>query len=164
MSPTKLSTPRILQPEILPIESIGADLPPVRGELLMPAGLRARFKQTLDWTPDARDDRIKALGGDPRVASVLIALVLRETGLSVLLTQRAEHLSDHAGQISFPGGRREPEDIDAAATALREAQDDNTRFDHTKEKSTREGAFSSAASVQFIAPSQQHGLSTRAFP
>jgi 8-oxo-dGTP pyrophosphatase MutT (NUDIX family) len=124
VSPTKLSTPRILEPEILPIESTGANLPPVRGELLTPAGLRARFKQTLDWTPDARDDRIKALGGDPRVASVLIALVLRETGLTVLLTQRADHLSDHAGQISFPGGRREPEDLDAAATALREAQEE----------------------------------------
>lgn len=109
---------RILDPEILPIESTGADLPPVRGEVLTPAGLRARFKQTLDWAPDARDDRIKALGGDPRVASVLIALILRETGLSLLLTQRADHLSNHAGQISFPGGRREPEDIDAAATSF----------------------------------------------
>ncbi|KNE75556.1 putative nudix hydrolase YeaB [Candidatus Burkholderia crenata] len=124
MSPTKLSTPRILKPEILPIESTGADLPPVRAEVLTPAGLRARFKQTLDWTPDARDDRIKALSGDPRVASVLITLVLRETGLTVLLTQRADHLSNHARQISFPGGRREPEDLDATATALREAQEE----------------------------------------
>ncbi len=124
MSPTKLSTPRILKPEILPIESTSADLPPVRDERVTPEGLRARFKQTLDWTPDARDDKIKALGGDPRVASVLIALVVREGGLTVLLTQRADHLSNHAGQISFPGGHREPEDANATATALREAQEE----------------------------------------
>jgi 8-oxo-dGTP pyrophosphatase MutT (NUDIX family) len=58
------------------------------------------------------------------VASVLVPLVVREGGLTVLLTQRADHLSDHAGQISFPGGSREPEDADAAATALREAQEE----------------------------------------
>jgi 8-oxo-dGTP pyrophosphatase MutT (NUDIX family) len=42
----------------------------------------------------------------------------------VLLTLRTAHLTDHAGQISFPGGRAEPHDADAAATALREAQEE----------------------------------------
>ncbi|WP_256927797.1 CoA pyrophosphatase [Caballeronia sordidicola] len=124
MSAPKPSTPRILEPEILPIESTSSDLPRVREDVLTPEGMRARFSQTLDWTPDARDDKVKALGGDPRVASVLIALVVREGGLTVLLTQRADHLTNHAGQISFPGGRQEPEDADAAATALREAQEE----------------------------------------
>jgi 8-oxo-dGTP pyrophosphatase MutT (NUDIX family) len=124
VSASKQSTPRILQPEILPIESTGADLPAIPRERLSADALRARFKQTLDWTAEPPEARIKALGGDPRVASVLIALVLREEGATVLLTQRADHLSDHAGQISFPGGRREPEDADAAATALREAQEE----------------------------------------
>ncbi len=55
---------------------------------------------------------------------MLVPLVVREAGLTALLRQRADHLSDHAGQISFPGGRREPEDIDAAATALREAHEE----------------------------------------
>ena len=45
-------------------------------------------------------------------------------GLTVLLTQRADHLTDHAGQISFPGGRHEPDDADATATALREAEEE----------------------------------------
>ena len=45
-------------------------------------------------------------------------------GLTVLLTQRADHLNDHAGQVSFPGGRHEPFDADATATALREAQEE----------------------------------------
>ena len=43
-------------------------------------------------------------------AAVLVPLVLRETGLTVLLTQRTAHLRDHAGQISFPGGRCEEQD------------------------------------------------------
>ena len=43
-------------------------------------------------------------------AAVLVPLVERDSGLTVLLTQRAATLKDHAGQISFPGGRIEPED------------------------------------------------------
>jgi len=54
-------------------------------------------------------------------AAVLVPLVLRPTGLTVLLTQRTAHLNDHAGQVSFPGGHRDPEDKDPTATALREA-------------------------------------------
>jgi len=42
----------------------------------------------------------------------------------VLLTRRTDHLQDHAGQISFPGGRVEPGDADALATALREAEEE----------------------------------------
>lgn len=57
-------------------------------------------------------------------AAVLIPLVLRETGLTVLLTQRTAHLRDHAGQISFPGGRCEESDRTPQAAALREAQEE----------------------------------------
>lgn len=57
-------------------------------------------------------------------ASVLVPIVLREAGPSVLLTQRTDHLKDHPGQISFPGGRVEPEDSSPAHTALREAQEE----------------------------------------
>jgi 8-oxo-dGTP pyrophosphatase MutT (NUDIX family) len=57
-------------------------------------------------------------------ASVLVPLIEREDGLTVLLTQRTEHLADHAGQISFPGGREEPEDADAIAAALRETEEE----------------------------------------
>lgn len=53
-------------------------------------------------------------------AAVLVPLVNRAAGVQVLLTQRTEHLRDHAGQISFPGGRVEPGDADREATALRE--------------------------------------------
>jgi 8-oxo-dGTP pyrophosphatase MutT (NUDIX family) len=54
-------------------------------------------------------------------AAVLIPLVERDTGMTVLLTQRATTLKDHAGQISFPGGRIEPQDADAWHAALRES-------------------------------------------
>ncbi|WP_250509330.1 CoA pyrophosphatase [Caballeronia sp. GACF4] len=108
----------------MPVLSTGAALPAIPPARLTPEGLRARFAQTLEWTQEAPEQRIKAIGGDPRVASVLVPLVVREGGLTVLLTQRADHLSDHAGQISFPGGRQEPEDADAAATALREAREE----------------------------------------
>jgi 8-oxo-dGTP pyrophosphatase MutT (NUDIX family) len=57
-------------------------------------------------------------------AAVLVPLVMRETGLTVLLTQRTAHLRDHAGQISFPGGRCETMDASPEATALREAQEE----------------------------------------
>jgi 8-oxo-dGTP pyrophosphatase MutT (NUDIX family) len=55
---------------------------------------------------------------------VLVPVVRRESGLTVLLTRRTAHLNDHAGQISFPGGRAEPGDADAAQTALREAAEE----------------------------------------
>jgi len=57
-------------------------------------------------------------------AAVLIALVGDVSEPSVILTRRAEHLSDHAGQISFPGGRQEHHDANAEAAALREAQEE----------------------------------------
>ena len=55
---------------------------------------------------------------------MLVGLVDRPGGPAVLLTQRTEHLRDHAGQISFPGGRIEPGDACAAAAALREAEEE----------------------------------------
>jgi len=61
---------------------------------------------------------------DPVPAAVLVALVDRPEGLSVLLTQRASQLSNHAAQISFPGGRLEDTDADVAGAALREAQEE----------------------------------------
>lgn len=53
-------------------------------------------------------------------SAVLVGLVDRGDHLTILLTRRAAHLKSHAGQISFPGGRIEPEDVTFADTALRE--------------------------------------------
>jgi len=57
-------------------------------------------------------------------AAVLVPLVNRPDGVSVMLTQRTAHLNDHAGQISFPGGRVDEGDIDRVHTALREAEEE----------------------------------------
>lgn len=57
-------------------------------------------------------------------AAVLVPLVARPDGLTVLLTQRTAHLANHAGQISFPGGRMEETDADAVAAALRETEEE----------------------------------------
>lgn len=72
--------------------------------------------------PEALDLHAISLKEGTRVtdAAVLVPLVNRAAGVQVLLTQRTEHLRDHAGQISFPGGRVEPGDADREATALRE--------------------------------------------
>ena len=59
-----------------------------------------------------------------RDAAVLMPVVAREGEASVLLTQRTPHLSSHAGQIAFPGGKIEPSDADAGAAALREAEEE----------------------------------------
>jgi 8-oxo-dGTP pyrophosphatase MutT (NUDIX family) len=61
---------------------------------------------------------------EPRPAAVLVGLVDRAPGPALLLTQRTDHLRDHAGQICFPGGRVEPGDASAAAAALREAEEE----------------------------------------
>ena len=60
----------------------------------------------------------------PIPAAVLIPVVEREKELTVLLTQRASQLKNHAGQISFPGGRIEPQDAGPSAAALREAHEE----------------------------------------
>jgi 8-oxo-dGTP pyrophosphatase MutT (NUDIX family) len=58
-----------------------------------------------------------------RSAAVLVPVVERDV-LHVLLTLRTEHLSSHAGQIAFPGGKIEPGDSGPAAAALREAMEE----------------------------------------
>lgn len=76
--------------------------------------------------PEADELHRITLGEGDRVtyAAVLVPLVHRREGLRLLLTQRTAHLSDHAGQISFPGGRVEPQDASSEETALRETEEE----------------------------------------
>jgi 8-oxo-dGTP pyrophosphatase MutT (NUDIX family) len=80
--------------------------------------------EDLQWLAEAPPEvaaRVRATLTTRRTpAAVLIPLVERDSGITVLLTQRATTLKDHAGQISFPGGRIEPQDADAWHAALRE--------------------------------------------
>ena len=68
--------------------------------------------------------RLPGREGEPTAAAVLVPIVNRPAGLQVLLTQRSADLPDHPGQISFPGGRVEPDDASLAAAALREATEE----------------------------------------
>ena len=88
------------------------------------AWLRERFSARPN---DTGDDRVRAEGASGatlRSASVLIPVIERDQGLTVLFTRRTEHLLVHAGQISFPGGGAEPGDTSPIATALRETEEE----------------------------------------
>lgn len=89
------------------------------------AWIRQRFDHPPKWQPE--------ISGEPSLfpadknftdASVLIALVERESGLHLLFTRRTAHLAQHPGQISFPGGQVDATDNNIIETALREAQEE----------------------------------------
>ena len=84
----------------------------------LPAVAQARSRGDHDLNP----------GTDPDLplipAAVLVPLVDRRRGLTVLLTERTEHLADHAGQISFPGGHIEAGDGGPVEAALRETEEE----------------------------------------
>jgi 8-oxo-dGTP pyrophosphatase MutT (NUDIX family) len=122
MSQTPL--PRILDPHAVPVVGTDAHLPAVPASRLAAAALRQRFAEIGAWQPEhAGDGGLR--GHRPAThAAVLVPLVQREDGLHVLLTRRTEHLREHGGQVSFPGGRVEAHDDDLAGTALRETHEE----------------------------------------
>ncbi len=82
--------------------------------------LESAFRDTLleqSWD----DQKIPA---DLRPAAVLIPLIERQKGITILLTRRTDHLYNHPGQISFPGGQADKGDLSPVETALREAQEE----------------------------------------
>lgn len=120
-----MALPRILNPCEIPVAGTDAHLPPLPGERLTAAALRERFGHPRPgWQPELPGDGRVLRDRTPAAAAVLVPLIERDDGLHVLLTRRTEHLRDHAGQISFPGGRSEPYDDGAPATALREAEEE----------------------------------------
>jgi 8-oxo-dGTP pyrophosphatase MutT (NUDIX family) len=103
-----------------------------------PDELRLRLRSALAHTTPGDDAEI-SLGGLSKAetqrlrhllpeslkpAAVLVPILDRPEGLSLLLTQRSAGLRHHAGQVAFPGGRVEASDRDAVATALREAEEE----------------------------------------
>lgn len=114
---------RITDPQALPVVAVDGQLPAVDAARLAPEALRRRFGERRVFRPEFAGDNVSE-GRRLAAASVLVPLVERPQGLQVLLTRRTDHLRDHAGQISFPGGRVEPEDADAVAAALRETEEE----------------------------------------
>ncbi len=94
--------------------------------------LRLRLQGASDARP--RDDEIFAapatsddamdLVDRPLTPAAVLVPLMHGDGAGVLLTLRTPHLRDHAGQVAFPGGRTEPDDASAEATALREAHEE----------------------------------------
>jgi 8-oxo-dGTP pyrophosphatase MutT (NUDIX family) len=119
-----IQRPRITDPRLVPVAGHDAHLAAVTPERLTPRALRERFAAPPPWAPEKLGDGGQFDGYERSSASVLVPLVQRDDGLTLLLTQRTAHLRDHAGQISFPGGRAEPDDADAVATALRETEEE----------------------------------------
>jgi 8-oxo-dGTP pyrophosphatase MutT (NUDIX family) len=113
----------ILDPQVVPVLGRDDHLPPVPPERLTADALRQRFLAPPAWQPEFPGDG-RTFEREPAHAAVLVPLVMREQGLQLLLTRRTDHLRDHAGQISFPGGRVEAIDADSEATALREAEEE----------------------------------------
>ncbi len=64
------------------------------------------------------------LGDKPRRPAAVLVGVREGVQARLVLTVRTDHLQDHAGQVAFPGGRTDPEDVDAIATALRESEEE----------------------------------------
>jgi 8-oxo-dGTP pyrophosphatase MutT (NUDIX family) len=101
-----------------------------------PVSLIASSPMTLEWVVERLRESAEPLPdsgflryvhpSDRSVtpAAVLVPLINRPHGVTVLFTQRTAHLNDHAGQISFPGGRVDEGDVDRVDTALREAEEE----------------------------------------
>jgi 8-oxo-dGTP pyrophosphatase MutT (NUDIX family) len=110
-------------PQLLPVEAIAGEAP-LAPERLSARWLRQRFAEAPAWQPEKVDESFLLEYPRLKRAAVLVPLVERDGVLHVLLTQRTEHLSNHAGQISFPGGRAEEFDSSPIETALRESEEE----------------------------------------
>lgn len=119
-----MTRPAITQPQLVPVASVDDHLPAISAASLTAEAIRNRLALLSTWTPEFAGDGGLFPGREPSGAAVLIPLVQHKTGLNLLLTRRSDHLRDHAGQISFPGGRVEPEDDGPIATALRETEEE----------------------------------------
>lgn len=90
---------------------------------LLPLGQEGPGKRVFsdfDLTPDLRPKTVEAL----KPAAVLAPIILRPEGWTMLFTLRAADLPSHAGQVSFPGGRLEAQDLGHVDAALRETQEE----------------------------------------
>lgn len=108
-------------PRDIPVVAWDSHLPAVPAHALSREALAKRFAKPPEWQPEVREEP-SFTDRSPRDAAVLIAIVMRDEP-TLILTQRAEHMSTHAGQVAFPGGK-----VDAGETmqeaAMREADEE----------------------------------------
>jgi 8-oxo-dGTP pyrophosphatase MutT (NUDIX family) len=129
-----IATPLGFDAQAIPVHEICIGQSMVGISHLDPSHLRSRFQNPPVWQPEITDENRHVIAtdiiskrqaaGKVTRAAVLIPLVLQSDGLTVLPTQRTDHLHDHAGQISFPGGRMDSGDLSPNATALRESEEE----------------------------------------
>jgi len=129
-----LAVPAGFDAEAIPIYEVCDQQLKVAAELLNPLAIKRRLQSPPQWEPEITDENRHVIAADIIArrhaagkvtrAAVLIPLLLKPDGLYVLLTQRTNHLRDHAGQISFPGGRVDPGDASPDETALRESEEE----------------------------------------
>ena len=119
-----MTRPPILNPHALPPTSVDLHLPAIAAARLTATALRDRFANPPAWQPELTGDGATFANREPAAAAVLLPLVVYAEGLRLLLTRRTDHLRDHAGQISLPGGRVEQQDASVEATALRETEEE----------------------------------------
>lgn len=114
----------LFDPELIPIASIAGEAA-VAHRHLTSDWLSERFAAPVPWTPEFTDEhRLRSDEKQMTPASVLLPIVRRTHGLTLLFTQRTAHLTDHGGQVSFPGGRAEQHDQSPIETALRETEEE----------------------------------------
>jgi len=114
----------MFDPKMIAVESVSGE-PAIHPERLNPDWIRNRFSNPPAWEPEIRIEQpVPSERNEWMPASVLIPIVNRTGGPTLLLTRRTEHLHHHAGQISFPGGRAETEDNSRVSTALRELEEE----------------------------------------
>lgn len=120
----RTARPPIHDPRMAEVQPAGLQLPAVPAERLVAPALRSRFQAPPSWTPELPGDQFRLDDRPLTTAAVLVPVVVHDDQSTVLLTQRAAHLYDHAGQIAFPGGRTDPGDRCAIDTALRETEEE----------------------------------------
>lgn len=119
---TALSKLPNFDPRKVPVDGVDHHLVAVSQAALRPEAIRQRFVAPPVWTPELHAEA-RFTDRSPVHAAVLVPIVMRAQP-TVLLTERTAHLANHSGQIAFPGGKVDAGDIDVAATALREAQEE----------------------------------------